>query len=67
MKYGSLQQLIQNSQSSRAYFLSLPVSMQCMLHKHDSCIHSAHELHVYVEAMERSERFARLGHWDSLD
>ena len=48
MKYLNLHELIQNSSSSRRYFLSLPVETQIDLHKLNSFIHTAQELHAYT-------------------
>lgn len=44
MRYRDLHELIQGSQSSRAFFLSLPVEIQCKLHEHNAYVHSAAEL-----------------------
>ncbi len=45
--YTNLKQLLANSSSTRKYFLSLPVDMQLKLHKFNSCIHTAQQLHSY--------------------
>ncbi|WP_040197346.1 hypothetical protein [Candidatus Soleaferrea massiliensis] len=66
MKYENLQQLMQNSRSSRAYFLSLPVQTQCRLHTYDSHIHSAAELHSMVRQLDISDRQADLGGWTRM-
>ena len=54
LKYDNLQSLIQNSNSTRKYFLSLPVNVQLELHKHNVYIHSAHQLHNLVYSMENN-------------
>lgn len=56
MKYKNLNQLIQESSSSRQYFLSLPVVTQMELHKHNDYIHTAAELHRRVDALEVQQR-----------
>lgn len=64
MIYHDLQELIQNSRSSREYFLSLPVKTQCRLHDYHEHVHSAQELHRAVRAIEDVDRLDRLGGWD---
>ena len=51
MMYHDLQELIQNSRSSREYFLSLPVKTQCRLHDYHEHVHSAQELHRAARAV----------------
>lgn len=46
MKYKDLHDLILHSSTNRKYFLSLPVSLQLVLHKYNSSIHTAAELHL---------------------
>ena len=53
MRYDGLKQLINNSNSSREYFLSLPVKMQIELHMSNDFIHSAADLHKFAENSER--------------
>ena len=48
-RYSCLKQLIDHSASSRAYFLSLPVSLQIKLHAQGEHIRSAQDLHRYAE------------------
>lgn len=65
MRYRDLHELIQNSQSSRAFFLSLPVEIQCQLHEHNACIHSAVELRNRASALKSWLRLTSLGGWDT--
>lgn len=45
MRYDNLHALLQNSPSTRSFFLSLPVNLQYRLHQeHETYIHSAEEL-----------------------
>lgn len=64
MMYHDLQELIQNSRSSREYFLSLPVKTQCRLHEYHDHVHSAAQLHRAARAIEDIDRLDRLGGWD---
>lgn len=64
MMYHDLQELIQNSRSSREYFLSLPVKTQCRLHEYHDHVHSAAQLHRAARAIEDVDRLDRLGGWD---
>ena len=50
MSYENLRQLLQNSSSSRRYFLSLPVELQMTLHKQGAYIHRADDLRRYAAA-----------------
>ena len=52
MRYNSLDDLIQNSRSSRAYFLSLPINIQMYLHKNSGHITTAQKLHFYASYAE---------------
>ncbi len=63
MLYDSLDTLIKNSRSSRRFFLSLPVSMQCILHRYNLFIHSQEELRSMVYGLEKSEINDCLGGW----
>ncbi len=63
MYYENLQQLIRNSNSTRRYFLSLPVEVQMDLHGLDADIHSAQELHQQVYALQNYRRHLQLGRW----
>lgn len=54
MRYQNLHDLISHSSSSRSYFLSLPVSMQILLHDHNDAIHSAAELHMQAEWVQKN-------------
>ena len=49
LRYDNLNHLVRESSSSRQYFLSLPVPMQIQLHEHNESIHTAAELHRYVD------------------
>lgn len=53
MKYKDLQDLISHSSSTRKYFLSLPVSMQSALHEHNCYIHTAADLHICADLIEK--------------
>lgn len=64
MHYLDLHELIANSRSSRAFFLSLPRSAQCALHGYSAHIHSAAELHAAARAVQSVEHIAKLGGWD---
>ena len=52
VKYNSLHDLINESASTRKYFLSLPADMQSQLRKIGDCIHSASELHITAIRLE---------------
>ena len=54
LKYENLHDLIHASNSSRKYFLSLPVDMQMALHTMDQSIHSAADLHLQASMLEKS-------------
>lgn len=60
MKYENLKQLIQQSASSRSFFLSLPVNMQMKLHEHNDYIHTAEELHRHADAILKYERLVQI-------
>lgn len=60
MRYDSLNELINNSRSSRKYFLSLPVDMQMALHERNAYIHTAQELRTHVFAVENYSHHIRL-------
>lgn len=49
MKYKDLQDLLSRSSSTRQYFLSLPVPLQLTLHKYNSYIHTAADLHLKAD------------------
>ncbi len=53
MRYQDLHELVACSNSSRQYFLSLPVSMQLQLQEHRAYIHSAADLHIRVSQIEK--------------
>lgn len=53
MKYTDLHDLISHSASSRRYFLSLPVSLQLALHRHNAYIHTAAELHLRADMLQK--------------
>lgn len=56
LKYNNLHELISHSNSSRKYFLSLPVAQQMSLHQYNDYIHSAAELREYARNVEKYER-----------
>lgn len=60
MRYKNLHDLINNSSSTRQYFLSLPSKMQMSLHEHNNYIHTAHELHRRVVMIKDFEYHCRL-------
>ncbi len=64
MKYHNLQELLQNSRSSRTFFVSLPVELQCRLHEQSPYIRSAAELHAGVNALKALDRLSCLGKWN---
>ena len=53
MQYENLHQLINHSNCSRQYFLSLPVSMQLKLHQYNENIHNLSQLHFFVENIDK--------------
>ena len=63
MKYSNLKELLQKSKSSRMLFLSLPVETQCLLHKYNSQIHTANDLHLAINTSSAMEKHCILGHW----
>ena len=60
MRYEDLRGLIRHSRSSREYFLTLTPQMQMRLHEHNDYIHSAFELRMRVELIERSDKLFAL-------
>lgn len=56
MRYTDLHALLDNSSSTRTYFLSLPVDLQLRLHQHMDQIHSAAELHHLAQLLERQPK-----------
>lgn len=64
LRYDSLHDLIYKSSGSRQYFMSLPVKMQLELHEHNAYIHTAADLHMRVELIEKHNRAVELS--DSL-
>ena len=54
MRYQNLHALIQNSRSSRAYFVSLSPAVQCALHAQNEFVHSAQELRALAAAAQRA-------------
>ena len=65
MRYRDLHELIQGSQSSRAFFLSLPVEIQCKLHEHNAYVHSAAELRSRAAALQSWRRVMKPLHWQN--
>lgn len=57
MPYENLEALIDKSQSSRRYFLSLPIRMQMELHAQSDWIHSAAQLHKHSRALQDYQQF----------
>ena len=64
MQYSSLHELIKNSQSSRKFFLSLPVEIQYKLHEQNQYIHTASDLHIISDAVKQNEHLIKLGQWE---
>lgn len=64
MKYDNLSHLVNNSSSSRKYFLSLPAETQIELHKYNDFIHNAAELHRLADSLEKYHRQVQLGGWN---
>ena len=67
MLYNDLHQLIQCSNSSRAYFLSLEPCLQMALHAQGETIHTQAQLRLAADTLQRyqhhiamSERFQNL-------
>lgn len=56
MQYKDLHALIRNSQSSRRYFLSLPVSLQMELHQYNHVIRTANDLHRQIQCIQKYNR-----------
>lgn len=52
LRYKNLSQLLEKSNSSKQYFLSLPIGMQMELRGHGEAIHSAADLHQLSALME---------------
>ncbi len=52
VQYNSLKDLINESASSRRFFLSLPARMQSQLREMGGCIHSAAELRLTADRLE---------------
>ena len=61
MAYPDLNALIHHSASTRQYFLSLPVEMQMELHLHNDSIHTAAQLRLRAERLEKRRRQMKLG------
>ncbi|HJB26501.1 MAG TPA: hypothetical protein H9662_07830 [Firmicutes bacterium] len=62
MSYQNLEELLEHSQSSRDFFLSLPVELQRDLHRHSDYIHTAAQLHgraASVQELNRLEELSR--------
>lgn len=60
MPYPDLKALIQHSSSSREFFLSLPVELQTELHSHNDVIHTAAQLRLRAEQLERHRNHIKL-------
>lgn len=58
-KIKNLSQLIDRSSSTRAYFLSLPPSLQMTLHEQHHTIQTAEQLHMTVDTLRRHYRFLK--------
>lgn len=56
MAYQDLHELLQQSSSSRAFFLSLPVEAQVALHRQGSAIRSAADLRLRASSLEKWTR-----------
>lgn len=67
MQYQDLHQLIQNSQSSRSFFLSFPAELQCRLHEYNSYVRTAAELRRTAEALQHTAHLDALGGWSKRE
>ena len=65
MPYRNLHELIQNSRSSRAFFLSRSPEVQCALHQHNDYVHSAAQLRMRAQAVVQMQHLSSLGRWDT--
>lgn len=54
--YNNLSDLLLGSSSTNAYFISLPVWLQILLHKEYSCIHTAAQLHHIADILRKQEK-----------
>ncbi len=62
MPFENLHQLLSASQSSRDYFLTLPVDLQCALHRHGDDIHTAAQLHERAFCIQELMHLEELSH-----
>lgn len=53
----NLHELLIQSSSTRAYFLTLPVSRQMALHRQSEHIRTAQELRLYARFLEQASRW----------
>lgn len=53
MHYENLHQLINHSNRSRQYYLSLPIITQLKLHQHNENIHNLYLLRFFVENIDK--------------
>ena len=53
--YQDLHDLLMNSDSTRQYFMKLPVNLQLTVHKQNEEIKTAEELHKYVDHMMKMD------------
>lgn len=60
MRYQGLHDLLASSNSTRQYFLSLPMAMQVALHEQDTYIHTAAQLRARAEAIEQYNSAVRI-------
>lgn len=60
MKYQNLHDLIDNSSSSRTFFVSLPVDIQLRLHEYGDYIFSAEGLHRAARDVSQIKRLESL-------
>ncbi len=65
MEYKNLHELINFSHSSREFFLSLPVNIQCRLHERKDSIRNAYQLHKAAYAEYDFFKLLRLSNPDS--
>ena len=64
MLYQDLNELINNSKSSRYYFMSLSPNIQYELHKYGEFIHSSAQLHKFVYDIKINKKLIELGSWN---
>lgn len=54
--YNNLSELLCGSSSTSAYFVSLPVWLQILLHEEHPYIHTAAQLHLIADILQKQKR-----------